>query len=167
MAAKDAQIVQLRAEVRALSAKLTASEAEKEAARTAALTAEAELAEDCEECMDLAAIDQEVADANCDLLEAQRKLRDEVRSTKWCNKFRCDGLEDVLCTVDQMMWATVCERDYRLAIACHNAAYCRAKNAPEYIAERKVVLEDYLATHPDLDERCATFIRQALLISCA
>ena len=50
------------------------------------------------------------------------------------------------------MRAAVCIKEEELAIANYNAAYCRAKNAPEYLERASVRKAGFCEKHPTDDD---------------
>ena len=162
IAAKDALINEQSAKIRLLEAQLNMAVAEAEAAQN---TIE-EIADECPECADLCALDQECEDARCDVLDAQNFLNQELCGNKWPTKLTHKCLNAELYLMQEIAQALICERDYKLAIAAHNAAYCRHLGTPEFIDSKKMELMA-LIEGKDIDPRCRAFINKFLAMVCA
>ena len=162
--AKDAEINQLQAKVRAV-------QAEKELALADALvaqTAVAELTGELPECEDAKALEQALCDAEYDLLTDEGTIGSELKvGAYWHRKFCAKGLPEAASLMLEIMTGQVCQRELMLAIAAHNVAFCRAQQVPEYIAEKKAELEAIIAANPDMDPRCKLYINEILLKACA
>ena len=163
-AAKDLEIAELRAELAEL--RNEKYRAQREVAQMRATAAELEA--DCPDCQDICALKQEIEDASCDLLNIQSMIKNELDcGRKWSQKFSCNGLNDELCLIKEIMNAKQCILEEDLAIAAYNLTYCHAQNATEYMNERKAILTDLVDGSPDMDPRCRNYIERILVLACA
>ena len=164
VAAKDIKINQLEAQIRVLEQQLRAAKCDVIAAQNECK----EMQEACPECDDICALEVAIDDAYCDVNELQRIYVDELAcGAKMPAKMECKGLSKELCLLREIVHAAMCESEFDLAICKYNLAFCHAQNAPEYIAERKCLLETYIECNPDIDERCLNYINKVLLCACA
>lgn len=164
VAAKNAEIARLQAEVRMWRAKSEHNEA----AALQAQSVVADLEEECPECADICALENALNDANRYFLEAQYASKNEWNSCGfWPTKFKCKGLADELCLIQEIVGASVCDSELDVAIAAYNLAYCRAKNAPEYIEDLKCQLIALTESNPDIDPKCLAEINCVIAKYCA
>lgn len=158
---QDERIEELELQNRVLQAEVTSLRAiqETDAARVAE-------SEDCEECQNICALKQEVQDANCDALLAQNALKNEVCSEKWSRKFQCNGLGEELNLIRGMLSALLKERDYDLALANYNLAYCDALGAADCMAELRNQLIEAVENNETIDARCLAFVNRMIALTC-
>lgn len=154
------EIAELRAENRKLNADMHLQQVRAE--RSEAVIQEIDA--DCPECEDMAALQQEVTDAHCDLMEAKSLFVDELCGSKWPCKFAANGLNAELDAMRNMIQALICELEYKLAVAQHNYAYCQAIGSNETIEAEALALEEALDTIDD--PRCAKYINKVLSTVC-
>lgn len=164
VAAKEAEINELTARLRLTEAQLSHAQAALEMAAV-----EAPQEDDCVECEDLCALQQEVADASCDLMEVNSVYKNELHdcNAKMPRKFVCNGMSEVLCSIRELMQALICTREHHLAIAAYNHAYCAGRYAPDHVEEKRCQLMQFIEDNPDIDPRCLAYINKILVLASA
>lgn len=164
LAAKDAEIAELKAELSEWKTKARRAEADK----LSALAVVEEMEEECPECGDLCALQVKCDQANMDLAEASHELKTVWDPCSyWSNQLCQKGLNKELCLIREMMTAVVCEKELALAVAHFNYNFCQSAGAPNYIDCKKQELEGLLECNPDIDQRCLSQINKALCVICA
>lgn len=162
--AKDAEIAKLKAQLRTSESR--ALEAEATALHVQAVVEE--MTAETVDCSDVCALENALCDAEYDLLKMQGKLNSEIKTGAYWNcKLSAKGLYKEAAILADITEASICNYEYKLAIAAHNLAMCKSQSAPEYIAEKKLELEALLAANPDVDARCQAYIDEVLVKACA
>lgn len=164
LAAKDAEIAELRAEVASWKNKAMRAEADKHKA----LAVVNEMEEECPECDNLCALQIQCDNANMDLAAVSHQLKTEWGDCSyWSGQLCLKGLNKELSLIRNLLNALECEKELALAIAHYNFNFCQSQGAPNYIDCKKSELEDLIENNPDIDQRCLGKINQVLCLICA
>lgn len=161
----EARINALESEKRVLETQLSQVQATADAAVTEAQNLADEI--DCADCSDMDALKCIADGAKYDTLDVQNIYRNELCGNHWRSAFNKCGLSESFCQLQQLFGALLAEREYELAIASHNLAFCAAQSAPDCIAENVAALEATIESDENMDSRCRGYIAQLLAIANA